>query len=155
MSGRNTRVCAYCSERYLQAAVIANRSKADGAAPGIRPAEDRPQERARSNPRSPEPDQRLIPPSTLRIWPVMNDASSEAMKTIALACSSERPKATRRNSCHQSRLVLRGARARRTIARVSDTKHFRATKLVYAYGTGHCPTHHEDCRAPSVAPLLC
>jgi hypothetical protein len=33
---------------------------------------------------APEQDQLMvIPPSTLRIWPVMNEASSEAMKTIA------------------------------------------------------------------------
>src|SRR6478752_483876 len=34
----------------------------------------------------------VLPPSTLRTWPVMNDASSEAMKTIALASSAERPR---------------------------------------------------------------
>src|SRR6202030_3942654 len=34
----------------------------------------------------------VLPPSTLRIWLVMYEASSEAMKTIALASSSERPR---------------------------------------------------------------
>src|SRR5271169_6605978 len=34
----------------------------------------------------------VLPPSTLRIWPVMNEASSDAMNTIALASSSERPR---------------------------------------------------------------
>jgi uncharacterized protein (DUF169 family) len=34
----------------------------------------------------------VLPPSTLRICPVMNEASSDAMKTIACACSSERPR---------------------------------------------------------------
>ena len=39
----------------------------------------------------------------------MNDASSDAMKTIALASSSERPRRAHRNGRHQSRLVLRRA----------------------------------------------
>ena len=34
----------------------------------------------------------VLPPSTLMTWPVMNEASSDAMKTIALATSSERPR---------------------------------------------------------------
>src|SRR5271156_3493245 len=34
----------------------------------------------------------LWPPSTLRIWPVINEAASDAMKTIASACSSEMPR---------------------------------------------------------------
>src|SRR5713101_4571793 len=33
----------------------------------------------------------VLPPSTWRTWPVMKEASSDAMKTIALASSSERP----------------------------------------------------------------
>ena len=33
----------------------------------------------------------VIPPSTLRTWPVIKEASSEAMKTMAFACSSEMP----------------------------------------------------------------
>src|SRR3954464_2381787 len=42
---------------------------------------------------TPEQDQlAVLPPSTLRTWPVMYDASSDAMKTIALASSSERPR---------------------------------------------------------------
>src|SRR6267154_693160 len=39
------------------------------------------------------PDQLMvIPPSTLRMWPVMNEAASDAMKTIASACSSDTPR---------------------------------------------------------------
>src|SRR6185295_8690414 len=34
----------------------------------------------------------LLPPSTLRMWPLINEASSDAMKTIALASSSVRPR---------------------------------------------------------------
>src|SRR4029077_4058076 len=34
----------------------------------------------------------VFPPSTLRTWPVINEASSDAMKTIALASSSDRPR---------------------------------------------------------------
>src|SRR5438876_394609 len=40
----------------------------------------------------PGDDQWVLPPSTLRTWPVMKEASSDAMKTIALASSSERPR---------------------------------------------------------------
>jgi hypothetical protein len=39
------------------------------------------------------PDQLMVmPPSTLRIWPVINEAASDAMKTIASACSSDTPR---------------------------------------------------------------
>src|SRR5882757_2131588 len=39
------------------------------------------------------PDQlTVLPPSTLRTWPVMNLASSEAMNTMPSATSSERPR---------------------------------------------------------------
>src|SRR5271154_5916915 len=34
----------------------------------------------------------LWPPSTLRMWPVINEAASDAMKTIASACSAEMPR---------------------------------------------------------------
>src|SRR5258708_4277355 len=34
----------------------------------------------------------VLPPSTLRTWPVMNRASSDAMKTMPSATSSERPR---------------------------------------------------------------
>src|SRR5882757_3259840 len=34
----------------------------------------------------------LWPPSTLRMWPVMDEASSDVMKTIAAASSSDRPR---------------------------------------------------------------
>src|SRR6202789_1274978 len=44
------------------------------------------------DPPRPDRGQWLLPPSTLRTWPVMNEASSDAMKTIAFAISSERPR---------------------------------------------------------------
>ena len=37
-------------------------------------------------------DQLLLPPSTLRTCPVMNEASSDAIKTMALATSYDRPR---------------------------------------------------------------
>ena len=42
---------------------------------------------------APEEHQLMVmPPSTLRMWPVMNEAASDAMKTIASACSAEMPR---------------------------------------------------------------
>src|SRR4029077_20290822 len=40
------------------------------------------------SPPRPDRSQRLLPPSTLRTWPVMNDALFDAMKTMASAISS-------------------------------------------------------------------
>ena len=51
----------------------------------------------------------VCPPSTLRMWPVMNLASSEAMKTIRVGDLLRAAEPTQRNLRRQSRLVLRRA----------------------------------------------
>ena len=64
---------------------------------------------APSKPPNPDRISWSLPPSTLRTWPVTNEASSDAMKTIALATSSERPRRSIGTVVARARLVLRRA----------------------------------------------
>src|SRR5260370_34477453 len=62
-----------------------------------------------------------MPPSTLRTWPVMNEARSDATKTIALATSFREAEAIHRNGRHQRCLIFRRARKTRQHAGVYGT----------------------------------